>query len=621
MNAFTQQSISDTIAITEIVITASKNETARRNVPLTISFIKTEEIEQSDESAILPFISERTPGLFVTERGILGFGVSTGAAGQISIRGTGGSPTTQVLILIDGHPQVMGIMGHTLPDAYVTSDAEKVEVIRGPASILYGSNAMGGVINIITRQQKADGFNVNSRVAYGSYNTQKYTLSGGFRKKGFTLFGSVNHGSTDGHRDSSEFSITNGYLKAGYVISNKIKLTADVNIADYHTRDPGKAGSIAGVKMNILRGSSSLSVDNSFKNTEGSVKFYQNFGDHDFTDGWRSHDGMYGLMVYQVVKPFQGNTITVGYDYMTYNGKGSPITKVLRDENGNIIPGENGPQFQLSEYSDQWISMHNHGVYTFIQQQLLQKFTLTAGLRYEYNSIFGGEFIPQGGFAFYPGINSTLRGSVSKGYRPPSLRELYLFPTANDELKPENILNAEIGWDQQWLSKKINTILTLFFLTGDNLIVKNPPAPPPPPLYKNTGEISNMGIEFSTDIKPLEGLTIHANYAYIHMKNPVTGTPEHNFFINPTYKVWKFHFSAKMQYVCNLYGENATGLVDVIEKSYVLLGIKTSFSIIDKMLECYISGDNLLNQDYQHMDGYPNPGIHFMGGIHFKFAR
>ncbi len=615
-----QQDLNDTIALNEVVVTASKNAVARRNVPLTISSISPEQIEQSDETALLPLISERIPGLFVTERGMLGFGVSSGAAGQISIRGTGGSPTTQVLVLIDGHPQVMGIMGHHLPDAYVTSDAEKVEVIRGPASILYGSNAMGGVINIITRRQQEDGFNVNARAAYGSFNTQKYALSGGLRKNKLSIFGSVNRGSTDGHRDSSEFAITNGYVKAGYAFNSRINLTADLNLAGYHTQDPGKTGGLAGANMNILRGISSVSLDNTFNNTEGSARFYYNFGDHDFTDGWKSHDEMFGVMVYQVVKPMQGNTVTLGYDFMHYGGKGSPITTVLRDENGAIIPGEHGPQFMLSEYNDTWISMQQHALYAFMQQQLLQKLTLTAGLRYENNSIFGGEFIPQAGFAFYPGSRTTLRGSVSKGYRPPSLRELYLFPTANDKLMPENLVNTEIGWDQEWMKGKVNTVLTVFYLTGDNLIVKNPPVAPPPPLYKNSGGITNTGVEFSADIKLLKGLNIHANYAFIHMKNPVTGTPEHCLFLMPQYRTGKLSVSAKMQYINKLYGEDEAGLVSVIEDSYVLLGAKAGFQI-HKLLDIYIAGDNLLNQEYQHLYGYPNPGINVMAGINLKFFK
>ncbi|NJK86928.1 MAG: TonB-dependent receptor plug domain-containing protein [Bacteroidales bacterium] len=141
-------------------------------------------IEQSGESAILPVLSGQVPGVFITERGVTGFGVSDGAAGQISIRGLGGNPTMQVLVLIDGHPQFMGMMGHPLPDAYVASDVERVEVIRGPASALYGSNAYGGVINIITKKQVNEGISLQAKALYGSYDTRKFALNGGFRKKG-----------------------------------------------------------------------------------------------------------------------------------------------------------------------------------------------------------------------------------------------------------------------------------------------------------------------------------------------------------------------------------------------------------------------------------------------------
>ena len=142
----------DTIEINEVIVTGSQVKVNRNNIPMAVSVVDRTQIEESDESAILPILKGRIPGLFVTERGVTGFGVAQGSAGQISIRGIGGSPTTGVLMLIDGHPQFMGIMGHPLPDSYVASDVERVEVLRGPASILYGSNAMGGVINIITRK-------------------------------------------------------------------------------------------------------------------------------------------------------------------------------------------------------------------------------------------------------------------------------------------------------------------------------------------------------------------------------------------------------------------------------------------------------------------------------------
>ncbi len=118
---------------------------------------------------MLPLLTEQVPGLFTTSRGIMGYGVSTGAAGGMSLRGIGGSPTAGLLVLIDGHPQYMGLMGHPIADAYQSMMAESVEVLRGPASVLYGSNAMGGVINIVTRKQQEEGVKNNMQVGYGSY--------------------------------------------------------------------------------------------------------------------------------------------------------------------------------------------------------------------------------------------------------------------------------------------------------------------------------------------------------------------------------------------------------------------------------------------------------------------
>jgi len=172
--------LNDTVNLDEVVITGSTTKVNRANIPMAVSVVNNLQIASSSESNVLPILNGRVPGLFVTERGVMGFGVATNAAGQISIRGIGGSPTTRVLMLIDGHPQYMGLFGHPLPDAYVASDVERVEVIRGPASILYGSNAMGGVINIITKKQSSEGLHANGHLMYGSYNTQKYMASGGY---------------------------------------------------------------------------------------------------------------------------------------------------------------------------------------------------------------------------------------------------------------------------------------------------------------------------------------------------------------------------------------------------------------------------------------------------------
>ncbi|MGC9342152.1 MAG: TonB-dependent receptor [Bacteroidales bacterium] len=614
--SYSQSLLEDTLQIDEVVITGTKIEVARKNVPLTVSLIPRVTLEQTTESALLPLLSEEIPGLFVTERGITGFGVANGGAGQLNMRGLGGSPTTQVLILLDGHPQFMGLMGHHLPDAYVSSDAERVEVIRGPASFLYGSNAFGGVINIITKKQQKDGLEANARLQYGSFNTQKYMASLGYKKNKFSVFGSFNHDRTDGHRDTSDFKITNGYLKANYRFNERFNLFVDFNLADYETVDPGMTGALAGVRMNILRGKTSLSLENKTDMLEGAFKLFHNFGVHEFDDGWYSEDVMTGLMIYQGVKLLPGNTFTLGFDYLSYGGKGSPIVTVLRNEDGSVIMP---PSFEPSPYNDTWLDMTNSGLYATVQQKILDELTLNGGLRYEFNNDYGNEWIPHLGASWNPGSTTNLKASVSKGYRPPSIRELYLFPPANSSLVPERMLNYEIGWTQRWLEGRMKTEITTFMSRGENLIVLVPPAAPPPPIYRNSGEFNNKGVEFMLNYRSQTGFRMNANYTYINMENPLPGTPGHNLFVAPGYHHKKWNFRVKLQGIFDLY--NFTGQsVEVIEDSYQLLGARVGYQATP-FLNVYLAGNNLLDQSYQINFGYPMPGINFMGGISLRLAK
>ena len=111
----------------------------------------------------------------------MGYGVSDGAAGGISLRGLSGG-SGRLMVLIDGHPQYMGLMGHPIADAYQSLMAERVEVLRGPASVLYGSNAMGGVVNIVTRGMREDGVKTYADIGYGSYNTLQTEATNRIRK-------------------------------------------------------------------------------------------------------------------------------------------------------------------------------------------------------------------------------------------------------------------------------------------------------------------------------------------------------------------------------------------------------------------------------------------------------
>ena len=179
--AITQAEKADTLALPEVVVTGTRSATDVRHLPMTVTVIDRKRLTEEHQPSVLPTVMKDVPGLFITSRSMMGYGVSTGAAGGINLRGiTGG--TGQLVVLIDGHPQYQGIFGHPIADSYQTMMAERVEVLRGPASVLYGSNAMGGVINIVTRRVGAGVLgdlqspvparvSTNATVGAGSYGT------------------------------------------------------------------------------------------------------------------------------------------------------------------------------------------------------------------------------------------------------------------------------------------------------------------------------------------------------------------------------------------------------------------------------------------------------------------
>jgi iron complex outermembrane receptor protein len=591
---YAQDITKDTLTIDEIVVTGTPVKINRDNVPMSVSVVTSAQINESSESSILPVLSGRVPGLFVTERGITGFGVSNGSAGQITIRGIGGNPTTGVLILIDGHPQFAGIFGHPLPDSYVASDIDHVEVIRGPGSVLYGSNALGGVINLITRQQTAEGLHGRARLMYGSFNTQKYMGSAGYKLNKFSLFVSGNHDQTDGHRPNSAFNINNGYVKLGYNPNDHLKLNMDFSLAAFKASDPGPdtLNARKGETIDIKRGYAACTAENNFRKASGSSKLFYNFGKHDITDGFHSTDHDYGLNLFESFKFFSGSAITLGLDYVNYGG----LAKNRKAMNGAGIL-----------FAD--TSVYELGYYGFIQQTLAKKLTVNGGLRLQHHQVYGDVWIPTAGLALEANSRTTWKAAFSKGFRSPTIRELFLFGH-NPKLQPETVLNYETSILKTFADERLNVELTAFFLKGDNMIITVPLKG-----LQNAGAIENKGIELSADANPDEKLNIHLAYSYINMKVPVYATPEHQLFIGSRYRAGKNMFMLNLQQIVHLDTDpsSTTHL-----QNYTLLNAKISRELC-KYILIFVSADNLFNQKYEENRYYPMPGATVFAGVNLNF--
>jgi iron complex outermembrane receptor protein len=599
-------SLNDTIPLSEVaVVSATKTEVNRNQIPLTISVVDRETIDASTETGVLSILSEQIPGLFVTERGVTGYGVSNGSAGTVNIHGVGGG--NRVLMLFDGQPNWAGIFGHHLPDAYVASDAERVEVIRGPGSLLYGSNAMGGIINVITRKATENGIHGRGRIMYGSYDTWKFSGSAGYKKDKFNAYVSLNRDQSNGQRDNSAFYINNGYVKLGYEITDNWNVNGDAIIADFKVHNPGAIEAPAIENWaKAVRSTYSVSLNNKYEKMSGSLQVFYNDGNHKVNDGWRngeprpyffrSSDYNEGLALFESFRLIEGNLFTVGLDAKQWGGHA--WNDSINGNTGEIIDKK------VNELAG----------YAVVQQTLFDKLTVNAGLRLENNEGYGNEWIPQGGIAYQLSNQTSFKASASKGFRSPNLRELYLYMPANPDLKPEEMSNFDFSYLQSLWDHKIQLELTAYYAQGKNLITTA--MVDGKPLNVNTDKFTNKGFDFAFTYSILPTLKASGNYSFLHSDIQIAAAPKHKAFLSLNWTINKFTVAPNFQYVNGLYLGTANG-ADVIN-NYALLNCKVSYKATDWM-NVFITGENLTDTSYQTYLGFPMPGVVVLGGFDVKF--
>ena len=600
-------------AINEVVVTGTRSETDVRHLPMTVSVVGRPQLEASQQTSVLPVLNSQVPGFFSTSRGVMGYGVATGASGQMSLRGIGGPaqaglPTTGLLVLIDGHPQYMGLMGHPIADAYQTMMAERVEVLRGPASVLYGSNAMGGVINIVTRKMQEDGIRTNINIGAGSYGSVQTEATNRIRKGRFSSTVTASYNRTDGHRADMAFEQYGGYAKLGYDFTDNWKVWGDVNVTRFNATNPGSVMKpYIDNDQRITRGMTSFALENHYEKTSGALSFFYNWGDHWINDGYQpggeplqyrfnSNDQMLGVSWYQSVQLFQGNRLTVGADYFHFGGEAwNQFFDGHRETSANK-------------------SLNEVAGYVDFRQDIAAWLTLDAGARVDYHSQTGTEFIPQVGLAFHLPENAEIKAMASKGFRNPTIREMYMFPPQNPDLKPEKLWNYELSFSQRLMDNRLSYGLNVFYINGENLIIRLPNPNGSGMLNQNSGEIENWGAEANVGYQFHPVWSVMANYSWLHMENPVLASPEHKLYGGVNFRKGRWSASTGIQYVKGLY----TDLDAATKENFVLWDMQGSFKATN-YLSFYVRGENLLAQRYEINAGYPMPKATFMGGVNINF--
>ena len=598
----------DSIALKEVVVTGTRNAVDVRHLPITVSVVGRETLTEQHQASVLPTVMQQVPSLFVTSRSMMGYGVSTGAAGGINLRGISGG-AGQLLVLIDGHPQYQGIYGHPISDSYQTLMAERVEVLRGPASVLYGSNAMGGVLNIVTRAASANRDDVKTTISLGagSYETVQAEAANQIRSGRFSSTVAAQYGRTDNHRPRMGFEQYGGYMKLGYDLSEHWNTYVDANITHFNASYPGSVSSpLFDADQWITRGVVSAALENHYQNTNGAVSVYSNFGRHKIDDGtadptkptqrfFRSKDALTGVSWYQSAQLFEGNRLTAGVDYQHIYGNAYYTSK----QTGEVLdtPNKQSAKSYRNEIAG----------YVDFRQDLTEWLTVDAGIRVDHHSVVGTEWIPQAGIVVRPMSTGEVKAMVSKGFRNPTMREMYLYPPSNEELEPERMWNYELSWRHRMGA--FNYGLNLYYIKGDNMIQtvnrKN----------VNTGEIENYGIELEAAWRMNRWWSLTTNHSLLHMEHAVVAAPEYKGFLGANYHRDRWSVVAGLQYINGLFtavGDNET------KENFCLLNASVSYAVA-KNISLWLRGENLLAQSYEINLGYPMPRATVMGGVQLSF--
>ncbi len=598
------------IHLDEVPVTAPL-KTNPALLPLDVTQVSESEINRSGESSLLPILVSKVPGLFVSERGFAGYGVSGGSAGTVNIRGVGQS--NKVLFMIDGQPQWAGVFGHSLPDTYVANGVERIEVVIGPSSLLYGSNAMGGSINLITKRQKSDGLSGRAKAMFGSFSTQKFALGTGYKRGRFSTNASAQLDRSNGYRHNSAFWLANEFVQMHYALSPHWGAGAMVDMTQSHANNPGTIQDpLENMWTKIFRGTGSIHIRDTYGIANGGMQAYINWGRHKVDDGntpdeaprdylFNSSDYNLGVTVYQSIFLWKDNTISGGVDFQHWGGH---VWNTAKDDASKITSES---RHRVNEIAG----------YVMMQQGFIGNLlNLNAGVRLQHGSAYGNVWVPQAGLVVAPGNNAEIKLSFSKGFRAPNIRELYLYPPANADLRPEYMLNYEISYRQNFFDGRLMAGAALFFIDGSDMIQTQ--MIDGRPRNMNTGSFINKGFEIEAIWSIIPCLTASANYSYLHTSKPTLYAPESKLNAEVTYTPGAFAFTIDETSIWGL----VNGAPSDATTNYTLLNFRAAYTANKggrTPVTLNVKIDNITNRHYETIYGCPMPGTTIMGGVEFSF--
>jgi len=608
--AISAQEESDAITMEETVVTASRLEEPLKYSPDSVTVITEKEIREKGRQAVIDVLRD-VPGVSVSQTG------SFGGSASIYLRGTQNAHT---LIMIDGVRvgDSMAIDSKLSITDLSTDNIERIEIVRGAQSVLYGSDAIGGVINIITKKGKGKPEWYLSFEG-GSFETFRETigLSGSSDKVSYSA--SVMRLDTRGVSKADEDW---GNTEEDYYHDTNVSARIDVRPSE--TVEIGFSARHSESTMDI-DGGYPFADDNEVQ--EMNITSLSTHFDQDILDCWQH---IIKLGITDTKREYTNDGAFNG----TYNG-----TTKLASWQHNFFIGEIDTitagfdhQKETGDIKDPWGDISEKSVDTksfFIQNKLAlsESLSLTLGGRHDDHETFGSENTYKAAMAYLLRKTGTkIRASYGTGFRAPSLYQLYS-ASGNTDLKPEESKGYDAGIDQKLFGEKVLLSVTWFHNDIDNMIDWQWTGPGMyDGQYFNVNKAQTEGWETGLSITPLTWLTFNVHYTYTEAKNKTEGSATYDKYliyrprhtggaylnIKPTDKL---NVNLNAQYVGKRYRTTDNGEE---MSAYTLLNLAASYDI-NTWLTIFGRVENLTDKNYQSIYEYGEPGIGFYGGIRTTF--
>ena len=590
----------------EIVVTASGFEQPRSETGQAIEIVSRDRLDQL-QSATIAQVLQTVPGVSVATRGGLG--------GQTSAFIRGGS-SAQTLVLIDG----VRINDLTSPNgafdfgALMTGNIGRVEILRGPNSVIWGSQAIGGVVNIQSIAP-VDGFEGRLGAEFGGYDTKRLNANIAGTKGVF-------EGSVGGAfvKSAGISALAGGTERDGYANATG-NARLKVNISDsftldfrsYYNRAKVEYDSEFGVGANGLP----VSRNRQFVGYVGAQ--------FDMLDG-RFHN----RIAYTRTDLRRIGTDPIVFSFNNFNVRGA-IDRMeyhtafdLNDALTLVAGLEYERTFASTSFEGAAPDVARNDVVSGFSQIIVRPvngLTLTAGVRHDAYSDYGGQTTLGGNLAFTPNEGRTMfRATYAEGFRAPTLTEGQP-PYGNLQLKPETARNFDFGVEQQFLEGKAQLFATYFNRRSNDLIAFSSVSFQ----SENINKVTAKGLEIGLDLNPSSQLDIRASYTLVDAINRTAGDtfgnrqalrPQNSFSLTAD---WQTAFGLSLGSSLLVIGDSFDDAANNVRlDGYAFLGLRASMPLTDA-LEVYARVENMLDAQYTVVSGYNSFGRHATIGVRAKF--